>query len=224
MNKTLIKKYNTVLKVLAIHHSIQMNPYCCDVETIIKLSDEWIKNSNLSNGIKIQSIDLREKFKDKSLTNVDLNLATYTVYAQYNDGIGIETEMFWYMITLQNLGIKRKNDRLRMILKKQCLTHFEDMAIFLPNIEALLQSAIFKVVYSLEEQQAIFDLIEKIKKDWIDFMEKVMRCNKFKDIVESVQFYNKMLNLGWFQSFFQITDSQLVSYQEFYKKHEFVFC
>jgi hypothetical protein len=63
-------------------------------------------------------------------------------------------------------------------------------------------------------------LIEKIKKDWILFMEKVMKCNKFKNIVESVQFYNKMLNFGLFQSFFQITDNQLVSYQEFYKKYD----
>ncbi len=219
----MIKKQNTVLQVIAIHYSIQANPHCWDnPESIISLSEEWIKNANSKENkiiISLQNGELKQKNEDKALYKNDLDRIFYNLLASYNENIGVETEIFWYIIAMQNISVKRKNDRLRKILKKQYLTIFEDIATFLPNIEPLLQSEIFKIVYSPEEQQAIFNLIEKIKKDWSYFVEKVVHRGKFKDIAESNQFYNKILNYEWHQMFFQIADNQLIKYRNFYEKN-----
>ncbi len=120
-----------------------------------------------------------EKLKDVPLnpivakTNIDI--AIENIKLSYNDGIGPEIEEFWLIVHKEGLQLKRTNNRLMNILKKGVVTTLENKEIFYLNINRLLQSEIFGIVYDNEIKQRIFETIEASKNILVKKMETFIK-------------------------------------------------
>ncbi len=128
------------------------------VKTTINL-DEYAHN--------MSNAKMLEKLKDvplnPSVAKTNIDIAIDNIKLPYNDGIGPEIEEFWLIVHKEGLQLKRTNNRLMNILKKGVVTTLENKEIFYLNINRLLQSEIFEIVYDKEIKQRIFDTIEASK-------------------------------------------------------------
>ncbi len=214
MNKRLITKYKLLKRLYEIEISIEIK-YGTESSQIEHLIINTSSNENaiaasLSEFNEVYGsttkmyLHLINQYQNENLTTHLLNYWMFILLVSKNDAISPETEEFWEQVKLENIKVKRKNNRLLNILKKGYVGGDFDREIFYFGINKLIKSEVFKRVYSKDIEDEINLFIKNQTERLITNGETIIRKKKksvkdlykLEDIIIQFQRYNLVLKIS----------------------------
>ncbi|MBK9254298.1 MAG: hypothetical protein IPM42_02295 [Saprospiraceae bacterium] len=157
---------------------------------------------------------LKSRFEEGTLTKADVDVAILCAQETHNESIGAYTEEFWLKVEEEGLPVKRKKNRLFNILKKGYLSLDIDKEAFYDNIQELLDSDVFNLVYDENIRTQIFELIDLTNQRMISRIDKLLN-KKNLTLKEMHEIWGINTDLEYYSSFLKIPSAKIQAVKNF---------
>lgn len=160
-----------------------------DLRKAIAIAEDVIKSSNYVANEKTCFYNFHKEVLS-ALDNEEIPLASVkslinTFLVSWNEGIGVEVEVFWNKLREERIVFQRKN-ALKMILKRDRFRHIDEAMQVAKKFPLLASSGLLDQDYTKEDIDQINKLNEETRELRVNFLKK---CLRNKSIPKSKYLY-----------------------------------